>query len=70
MSCAGLFNEKRVSIVTSMMGFANMDFAVRESVAVAQCPVAILRLGTCGILQAPGEAGDLLVASKGSVAVR
>lgn len=70
MQCAGVFDQKPVTIVTSMMGIANMDFAVRESVAVVECPVAILRLGTCGILQAPGEVGDLLVASKGSVAVR
>lgn len=32
--------------------------------------MAIVRLGTCGAVQAPAKLGDLLVASAGSIAIR
>lgn len=56
--------------MTSLMGTANMDFAVRESLAVVEGPVAIIRLGTCGVVQAPGMVGNLQVATKGAVSIR
>lgn len=60
-----------MSIVTSLMGTANMDFAVRESLAVVEgATMAIIRLGTCGVIQSPGKVGSLQVASKGAVSIR
>jgi uridine phosphorylase len=52
------------------MGMPNMDFVVRESRAVIDGPMAIVRLGTCGALRLPAQLGDLLVASRGAICIR
>ena len=44
----GLYKGKPVTIITSLMGLANMDFTVRELRHVAKGPIAIVRVGTCG----------------------
>jgi hypothetical protein len=44
-----------------------MDFVVRETRAVVDGPMAIIRLGTCGLLDALTPVGTLVVASQGSV---
>ena len=67
---AGRFEGCPVSIVSTMMGMANMDFVVRECQAVVEGPLAMIRLGTCGALQPPAHLGNFLVASEGSVCVR
>lgn len=53
-----------------MMGMANMDFVIRECLAVVEGPLAMVRLGTCGAIQPPAHLGNFLVASQGSVCVR
>lgn len=67
---AGRFQGCPVSIVSTMMGMANMDFVVRECRAVVEGPLAMIRLGTCGAIQPPAHLGNFLVASEGSVCVR
>ncbi|GBF99852.1 uridine phosphorylase [Raphidocelis subcapitata] len=52
------------------MGMANMDFVVRECAAAVDGQMAVVRLGTCGVLRPPAEAGQLVVASEGGVCVR
>eukprot|EP00238_Polyblepharides_amylifera_P002032 CAMPEP_0196585694 /NCGR_PEP_ID=MMETSP1081-20130531/51637_1 /TAXON_ID=36882 /ORGANISM="Pyramimonas amylifera, Strain CCMP720" /LENGTH=251 /DNA_ID=CAMNT_0041907319 /DNA_START=635 /DNA_END=1387 /DNA_ORIENTATION=- len=52
------------------MGTAMMDFVVREARAVVEGGMAIIRLGTCGVLDDTLPVGSLIVASKGSVSVR
>lgn len=69
-TCAGLYNNIPISIVTTMMGMPNMDFVVRESRAVVDGQMAIVRLGTCGALRPPATLGTLLVASQGAVCLR
>jgi len=66
---SGTFNGVPVSIISTMMGFPNMDFVVREARAVVEGQMAFARLGTCGALQRPAECGCIIVASKGSVKV-
>jgi len=66
----GLFKGVPVSIITTQMGMPNMDFVVRESRAVVDGQMAIVRLGTCGALRPPAVLGSLIVASPGAVCVR
>lgn len=47
----------------------NMDFVVREARAIVTGPMAIIRFGTCGGLQAAVAPGSVIVAGKGSVCV-
>ena len=52
-----------VSIVSTHMGMPNMDFVVRETRAVVEGQMAIVRLGTCGALQPPASLGNLIIAT-------
>jgi len=70
LTITGRFRSIPVSIVSTHMGMPNMDFVVRETRAVVDGQLAIVRLGTCGAVQPPAKLGDLLVASAGSIAVR
>ncbi len=65
----GRFQGVPITIVTTHMGFSNMDFVVRESSAVVDGEMAIVRLGTCGALQPPAHMGSICVAPS-SVFVR
>jgi uridine phosphorylase len=56
-----------VSIVTHLMGFGNLDLALRETRAVTTGPLYIIRIGTCGSLN--GKVGQVHVPSRGSVAI-
>eukprot|EP00899_Mesostigma_viride_P015371 jgi/Mesvir1/23835/Mv10640-RA.1 len=66
----GLYEGVVISIISTGMGIAMMDFLVRESRAVVDGPMAFIRLGTCGILQPVAALGGFVVASKGSVVIR
>lgn len=70
LTITGRLDGSPISIVSTMMGMANMDFVIRECQAVVNGPLAIIRLGTCGALQPPAHLGCFLVASEGSVCVR
>lgn len=65
----GVFRGVDISIVVTGMGCAMMDFVVRETRAVVEGPMAIVRLGTCGALDAALEPGSVALVS-GSVLVR
>jgi uridine phosphorylase len=59
-----------VSVVATLMGFANADFVVRECRAMAAGgPIAILRLGTCGGVAPDAVPGTVMLATA-SVCVR
>lgn len=65
----GLFEGVPVSIIATGMGTPMMDFVVRESRAIVDGDMAIIRLGSCGgLLEAP--TGSFVVASEGAVLVR
>ncbi|KAL3133066.1 hypothetical protein ABBQ38_006970 [Trebouxia sp. C0009 RCD-2024] len=70
LTITGRFKGSPVSIVSTMMGMANMDFVIRECLAVVEGPLAMVRLGTCGAIQPPAHLGNFLVASQGSACVR
>ena len=69
---AGRYLGVPLSIVVTHMGLANADFVVRECRAVVPHgrQMAVVRLGTCGALQAPARLGTLVVASPGAVLIR
>mmetsp|Transcript_9702 Transcript_9702/g.16198 ORF Transcript_9702/g.16198 Transcript_9702/m.16198 type:complete len:303 (+) Transcript_9702:39-947(+) len=62
----GTFNGVPVSTVAIGMGPAMMDFFVRETRAVVEGPMAIIRYGTCGGLTEAASAGSIVVATDGS----
>ena len=56
--------------VAIVQGVAMMDFFVREVRAVVAGPMAVIRLGTCGGLQAEeAREGTVVVSAKGSLLV-
>lgn len=66
----GCYEGIPVSIISHLMGMSNMDFMVRECRAVVDGQMAIVRLGTCGVVQPPGKLGQLVLAWPGSITVR
>ena len=66
----GKYKGVEVSIVSIGMGIPMMDFFVRETVAVVDGPLAIIRFGTCGGLSELSLAGRVVVASKGSAMIQ
>lgn len=67
LTVTGQWKGQPVSIVTHLMGFANMDLFLRETRAVVDEPLLVIRIGTCGSLNS--EVGQVHIASKGSVAI-
>jgi len=47
-----------------------MDFVVRETRAIVDGPMAIIRLGTCGAVRDDVPLGSVVVASKGSILIQ
>lgn len=66
----GLFQGVPVSIVATGMGMAMMDFMVRETRAVTEGDMAIIRLGTCGGLQDNNPIGTVSVANASRAVLR
>lgn len=66
---SGYFNGVGVSIIAIGMGAPMMDFMVREATFVQPGPMAIIRLGTCGIFNKELPPGTILTAGKGSMYV-
>jgi uridine phosphorylase len=62
----GSYGGVPVSVVAIGMGPSMMDFFVRESRAVVQGPMAMIRYGTCGGVSAEAKQGKIAVASAGS----
>ena len=52
------------------MGLAMMDFFIREARAVVRGPMAVVRLGTCGCLQASVKVGNVSVADGAALVQR
>ena len=62
----GYYRGVSVSVVSIGMGPSMMDFFVRESRAVVDAPMAMVRFGTCGGLSLQAPAGSIVVSSGGS----
>ncbi|ETL78736.1 hypothetical protein F442_21184 [Phytophthora nicotianae P10297] len=65
----GKMKGVQVSIVATGMGVPNMDFVVRETRAVVEGPMNIIRFGTCGAVREEVTPGSVVVSGKGSVMV-
>lgn len=66
----GKRNGVPITIISTGMGVPNMDFVVRETRAVVNGPMAIIRFGTCGGLSDKVAPGSVVVSGKGSIMVR
>lgn len=60
---------RRDDALSCAQGTANMDFVVRETRAVVDGPMAIIRFGTCGGTQRNVPPGSVVVSGMGSVSV-
>lgn len=65
----GTLNKVPISIIATGMGVAMMDFVVRETRAVVDGPMVIIRFGTCGALQQSIPIGSIVVADS-SILIR
>lgn len=64
---SGYYRRKPVSIVAVGMGAPMMDVLVREASYITDGPLAIVRLGTCTLLDQEMRPGSIVVASPGSL---
>jgi uridine phosphorylase len=67
LTITGQWKGYPVSIITHLMGFGNMDLFLRETRAVVDAPMLVIRIGTCGSLNS--EVGQIHIPTYGSVAV-
>ncbi|KAJ1917496.1 hypothetical protein H4219_003178 [Mycoemilia scoparia] len=61
LTITGIYRGVPISIIAIGMGFANMDFFIREVRAIVDGPMSVIRLGSCGSLSKP-KPGDIIVA--------
>lgn len=61
----GMYKGVRVSVVAIGMGAPMMDFFVREASFVCPGPMAIIRVGTCGLFNPDLIPGTAVTAGKG-----
>ena len=66
----GTYHNVPISIVATGMGYAMMDLVVREIRQVVEGPLAIIRYGTCGVINHDYRAGHIFIASKGSTFIQ
>lgn len=66
----GTFKGVPISIIVTGMGYAMIDFVVREIRQVVKGPMAIIRFGTCGVINPDYDAGNIYVATKGSTFIQ
>ncbi|XP_026191948.1 uncharacterized protein LOC34618426 [Cyclospora cayetanensis] len=64
---SGFYRRKPVSIVAFGMGAPMMDVLVREASYITSGPLAIVRLGTCTLLDQDLRPGSIVVATAGSL---
>ncbi|KDQ17497.1 hypothetical protein BOTBODRAFT_29676 [Botryobasidium botryosum FD-172 SS1] len=68
LTCTGTYKGIPMSIVAIGMGFANMDFFVRECRECVSGEMAIIRLGSCGSILDSAGVGSLVI-PRASVAI-
>ncbi|KAE9295228.1 hypothetical protein PF008_g24323 [Phytophthora fragariae] len=60
----GKKKEVQVSIIATGMGVPNMDFVVRETRAVVEGPMIIIRFGTCGTVREEVTPGSVVTVTE------
>lgn len=66
----GTYRGVPISIMAIGMGFSRIDIAVREARQIITGPMAMMRLGTCGIINPDIGISKILVAAKGSLYIQ
>lgn len=66
----GTYKGTPVSIIVSLMGSPNVDFVIRETRYCIDGPMAIIREGSCGLIDQKEVVGTVIVGSKGSLFVQ
>jgi uridine phosphorylase len=69
-SYTGLYHGVPVTVVGTGMGLSMIDFLVREARQVVDGPIAMVRFGTCGIVNKDIKAGDIIIPSEGSICIQ
>uniref|UniRef100_A0A7S3DFJ9 Nucleoside phosphorylase domain-containing protein n=1 Tax=Palpitomonas bilix TaxID=652834 RepID=A0A7S3DFJ9_9EUKA len=64
---SGKYNGVPISIVTSLMGYPNIDFAIRETKHYVDDTMYMIRLGTSGCLVAEHGVGKIMIPTEGSI---
>lgn len=64
----GTYKDIPVSIVAIGMGVAMVDFFIRETEAIVDGPIAVIRFGSCGSIGSP-KIGNVFVAKDGAVLI-
>jgi uridine phosphorylase len=50
-----------ITVIATGMGQPMLDFVTREARRVVEGPMAMLRYGTCGVIDSSCTAGDVIV---------
>ncbi|KAH7821512.1 Uridine phosphorylase [Monocercomonoides exilis] len=64
LTVTGLIDGVPVTLLASLMGYPNMDFAVRETLAMVDGTMVCVRFGTCGTPSTECNIGDLALATE------
>jgi len=64
LTITGLLKDVPITLQASLMGYPNMDFAIRESIAMLDGELVCLRFGTCGTPSMECNIGDLALAEE------
>lgn len=70
LTITGYYKEVQVSIIAIGMGLPMMDFFVRETRAVVEGPMAMIRFGTCGGISSEALPGTIVVADSAALVTR
>jgi len=61
LTFTGLYNDIPVSVVCGGMGMSITDFTIREAREIVEGPMAIVRFGSCGVVDNDVDVGDIIV---------
>ncbi|KAK2964732.1 putative purine and uridine phosphorylase [Blattamonas nauphoetae] len=64
LTVTGSFQGVPVTLLASLMGYPNMDFAIRETLALVDGEMVCVRFGTCGTPSMEYNIGDLSLATE------
>jgi uridine phosphorylase len=67
VTISGYFQGVPITICAIGMGTPMADFFLREASAVCATPIAVIRLGTCGLVDPTLKPGTVVIATKGSL---
>ena len=57
----GTYKGVPVTILGTGMGYSMIDFSIRESAAIIEGSIVMIRIGTCGSIDSTANVGDVVV---------